>query len=621
MAEIICPLCGKPNPSDLEECQYCQAPLKSSAFAPPEGEGGVPDWLSALQSETGEAESQAAQPPAGPTPEQAIPDWLQGSTTPSQEAATGGEPLPDWLSGQAEQPVQGQPPPAKPGEPGAEEPDWLTSLLAETPAGEVTQPAPQEEALEWPASPEEPAKSEAFTEALPEEPQAAPSDQTAPPDWLAELEAAPPEKPAESAPQAKEEAGKEEDRYLTTLPDWVSQVSRDKGEPAAEEPEAGLAPAELPGWLEAMRPVEAASPTAPIEDLSGADMVTAGPLVGLRGVISAEPDAVRARKPAAYSIKLRVTDEQRARVGLLEELLAAEQKPKPLPAQPVITSQYIFRLVIAAVLLLPIIWAIIAGSQHTPLPVPSNFPGVNDFVQQVRELPDGAPVLLAFDYEAGFSGEMNIAASSVVTQLMIKNAYLTLVTTSSSGPALAESFIKKLGTGPEGNQGIYSNYADLGYIPGGTIGLIGLVKSPRDVLPYSLDGINVWSVAPLNSVHALADFSAVIVITNDPDTARAWIEQAGPALNAKGTPLLMVTSAQAEPLVRPYFEGAPRQIQGLVAGIVGGLAYGSSVGNIQTNGMWDAFSIGILVSVLIILTGSVVNAILKALALSTKKEK
>jgi hypothetical protein len=373
--------------------------------------------------------------------------------------------------------------------------------------------------------------------------------------------------------------------------------------------------------LEAMRPVETASPTAPIEDVSGADIVTAGPLVGLRGVISAEPDAVRARKPAAYSIKLRVTDEQRARVSLLEELLAAEQKPKPLPTQPVITSQYIFRLVIAAVLLLPIIWTIISGSQQTPLPRQGSVPGVNDFVQQVQALPSGAPVLLAFDYEAGFSGEMNIAASPVVTQLMRKSAYLTLVTTSTSGPALAESFIKNLSAGLEGNPGVYTNYADLGYIPGGTIGLIGLAKSPREVLPYTLDGTDVWAVAPLNTISTLADFSAVIVITNDPDTARTWIEQVGPVLRAKGTPLLMVTSSQAEPLVRPYFEGVPRQIQGLVAGIVGGMVYGSAVGVSQENGMWDAFTAGLMVSVLIILTGSVVSAVSKAMAPGTKKEK
>ncbi|HSB67259.1 MAG TPA: hypothetical protein VLD65_11830, partial [Anaerolineales bacterium] len=39
MTDIVCPLCGKTNPPDLNECQYCQAPLKPGGFiAPAEGE-------------------------------------------------------------------------------------------------------------------------------------------------------------------------------------------------------------------------------------------------------------------------------------------------------------------------------------------------------------------------------------------------------------------------------------------------------------------------------------------------------------------------------------------------------------------------------------------------------
>lgn len=190
-----------------------------------------------------------------------------------------------------------------------------------------------------------------------------------------------------------------------------------------KEAETPLAPAELPGWLEAMRPSDAVAPTGPVEDVSGADVVTAGPLVGLRGVISAHPSAIRAQKPPTYSIKLKVTEEQQARVKMMEELLADEEKPKPLPSKPIITSRNIFRLIVALALLLPMIWMILANSQHTSTPQPGNTPGVVDFTQQIQVLPEGAPVLMAFDYEAGFSGEMNIAITNVVTQLMTKKAY------------------------------------------------------------------------------------------------------------------------------------------------------------------------------------------------------
>jgi hypothetical protein len=298
---------------------------------------------------------------------------------------------------------------------------------------------------------------------------------------------------------------------------------------------------------------------------------------------------------------------------MMEALLADEQKPKPLPSQPTITSRNIFRMVIAAILILPITWMIITGSHQTQTPQPGNAPGVVDFTQQIQTLPNGEPVLLAFDYEAGFSGEMNLAVSTVIKQLMIKNAYMTLVTTTPSGPALAESIIKS-------SIGSYSNYTDLGYIPGGTLGLRGLATSPKTVLPYSLDQSNVWAIAPLNTIATVSDFRAVIVMTNDPDIARSWIEQVGSYLQVAGTPLLIVTSTQAEPLILPYYEAIPAQVQGLVAGVAGGMAYSRSVGIIQQNGFSDALSIGISASVLIILIGSIIGVVLKMPGSGKKKE-
>jgi hypothetical protein len=357
-----------------------------------------------------------------------------------------------------------------------------------------------------------------------------------------------------------------------------------------------------------------------VEDLSGADIVTAGPLIGLRGVISARPSALRAQKPPTYSIKLRVTDEQQARVEMMKELLADEEKPKPLPSQPIITSQKIFRWIVAIILLLPMVWAIIAGRQQTSAPQPGNIPGVVDFTQQLQMLSSGAPVLIAFDYEAGFSGEMNVAITNVMSQLMNKNVYLTLVATTPSGPALAESMIKQVSSSLARNPGSYSNYTDLGYLPGGTMGLLGLASSPRSILPYSLDGYNVWAGVPLNTISSIKDFNAVIIMTNDPDIARTWIEQIGPQLQEAGKPLLIVTSSQAEPLIRPYYEATPSQVQGLIAGLAGGVAFGRTVGIIQQNGVWDAFSVGITVSVLIILIGSIASVVIKMLASSKKKE-
>jgi hypothetical protein len=668
MADILCPVCGKSNPADLAECQFCQAPLRTSAFTAIPGEGAeMPDWLSDMH--TGGEEEQVEDLGS----QDNLPDWLREKAEPptGQPSSQEEEPLPDWLEEHpssdetlvSKEPptpaptdetlISGRPEPPTPSGGTEGGPDWLSELLGrEAPSAQpakempdwlTQEPPPAGEAVSPPETPSaEPAETPDWLTGLGAQPteEAAPFDQEAgegvspfesaeSSDWLSRLgtesaESSPSSVPAftfdeeEPKPESGEGGETENDRFLATLPDWVSQVSAEE----QETPEAGesLAPAQLPGWVEAMRPAGTEAPSAPVEDLTGVRPEMAGPLSGLRGVLVAEPDAIHPRRPPAYSLKLRVTDEQRARVALLDDLLAAEQKPKPLPAQPVITTQYISRLMIALALILPVLWVVISASNHMALPDPDSLPGVLDLRQQVDALPGGAPVLVAFDYEPGFSGEMDAAASAVVADLMGKGAYLVLVSTSPLGPPLAERFIANLNDQPD-SQGPYTNYTDLGYIPGGAMGIISLAQTPRQLLPYSLDGLDVWSNPPLSGISKLADFSLLLVLTDDPDTARSWIEQAGPTLREKNTPLVMVTSAQAEPLVRPYYEGIPRQLSGLVAGIAGGAAYENASG---VSGLarlsWDAFSAGLLVSVLTILVGALVGVVSKTLISSKEKQ-
>jgi hypothetical protein len=628
MTDILCPLCGKPNPPDLDECKYCQAPLKTTGFFALSDQEGEKGQSLPPPGEPGKVGDQSVQPEPTSPFDEGIPDWLKQTEANFLEGteAKPEQAIPDDLSMQLDSLLNQPSTPEDTVNPVIDD-DWLASLLAEAGAGSSTAVIPPEgpqggqveDIDKGEAHPfiEEPIKVEGLL----------PPNQPEKPDWLTGLEAASTIKlagglsPSEPIDKSSgiSEPGEAEGPVQADVPEWVGKVEGEEIPPGSNESETPIAPAELPSWLEALRPEDTVSPTGPIEDLSAADVVTAGPLVGLRGVISAHPSAIRARKPPTYSIKLRVTDEQRARVEMMEALLADEQKPKPLPSQPIITSRNIFRLVIAAVLIVPIVWMIVTGSQKTSPPQPGSIPGVLDFTQQVQTLPAGIPVLLAFDYEAGFSGEMNLAVSTLINQLMIKNAYLTLVTTTPSGPALAESIIKT-SSGLDGMPKAYSSYTNLGYLPGGTMGLLGLAISPKSVLPYSLDGVNVWAIPPLNTVLTITDFSAVIVMTNDPDIARSWIEQVGPVLRQDGTPLLIITSSQAEPLIRPYVEATPSQVQGLVSGLAGGLAYSRTVGTANQNGVWDAYSISMTTSALIIIVGSIIGVVLKMPTSDKKKE-
>jgi len=78
----------------------------------------------------------------------------------------------------------------------------------------------------------------------------------------------------------------------------------------------------------------------------------------------------------------------------------------------------------------------------------------------------------------------------------------------------------------------------------------------------------------LKDVALMKDFGAVIVFTDKAETARVWVEQLQPLLG--DTPLLIVASAQASPLIHPYYQSG--QVDGLVSGMAGGLIYESILG-------------------------------------------
>ncbi len=104
----------------------------------------------------------------------------------------------------------------------------------------------------------------------------------------------------------------------------------------------------------------------------------------------------------------------------------------------------------------------------------------------------------------------------------------------------------------------------------------------------------------------LADFAMAVVITDNPETARAWVEQVQPMFG--NTSLVMVVSAQAEPLVRPYRDDNTRQVDGLISSLTGGAAYEALINRSNlVRRYWDAFSAGLLIAVISILVGGAYN--------------
>ena len=391
------------------------------------------------------------------------------------------------------------------------------------------------------------------------------------------------------------------------LGEWLDESSlATSAIPAAgNQPPAGsdqpLEAADMPTWLQSMRPIEMVAPKQTPTDEKHVEK--AGPLAGLTGVLPTEDLVGQYIKPPIYSVKLRVSEKQRVHASLIESLISDEAQAQLIPAERGETPRRILRILVAALLILVIILPMLNLLPTLPASdiLPQELVAFEQILSDETILSQGSPVLLAVEYEPGLSGEMQTASEAVLKQLADRGIRLTVISTSPTGPILAQSLIEK--TGFQTDQ-----VANLGYLAGGSTGLQSFSLSPAQAAPATLQGqLASWNNGVLAGVSNLKDFAAVIVLTDDPDKGRNWIEQVQPSLASK--PLLIISSAQAAPLLLPYYNSG--QVKGILTGISGAAGY---EGLIQSSGaatlLRTPYQYAMLLTALLILVGGLVSAII-----------
>ncbi len=588
------------------------------------GEEELPDWLA------GEPALESPQAGAVDTGKEELPDWLAGETAPESPQAgavdTGEEELPDWLAGEEDLP------------------DWLSTETGSQEESPLAESEQSEQSLENLIS--------ADTSSLPD---------IEVPDWLADISAASAEEVSseEEIPSEAEilkdaiqgddwldslrnEESTLEDNLSTEAPviteedtsnispftldesldvelgaietgetpDWLAEVTDVSEEEAfsplaspeeeAERPE--IERANLPSWLQEMKPLDAVSTPQLLPEDQEAPPVPNGPLAGLRGVLPVGIQATLLPKSAPPSAKLEISEEQETQIGLLRSMLESEGQPVPLAAPPRITRQRLLRWLIGLLLLTAIGWGIFSEQGNSIQPVVPA-PEVRAVFQQVDALPPGKPVLLVFDYQTAYAGEMDATIRPLLAHLMIHGTPFATVSTHPEGMLLAEHALSPVAQELGYRSG--EHYINLGYIPGGATGMANFAQQMRKALPTTAGGLPAWESPLLQNVNTPQDFGMLIVLADDPDTARMWVEQVG--TRYPNLPLMLGLSAQAAPMLAPYY---PTQVDGSIAGALGGAAYERQTGlNGPSQERGTAFSLGILAAVLLIIVGASIQFI------------
>ncbi len=398
------------------------------------------------------------------------------------------------------------------------------------------------------------------------------------------------------------------------VPEWLDDPAEDQlpeTDPVAsafgDEADGAEPASDLPSWLQGMRPAEPAAQSSAFyagaddeEPLSPAEIENAGPLAGLSGVLPAEPEVAKIGKAPVFSTRLDVSEGQYRHAAVLQSLIASEAQPTPDLNAGVRRPARLLSLLMAGAMLLAALAPLLGGQLRAPRPEPEALPEGTAMFNSIDVLPAGAPVLVVFDVQPALYGELRAAANPVLGHLLDRQARLTFVSTQPTGPGLVERMLQSdFAQVPL----VASNdYVSLGYLPGGMAAVRSFASNPRQAaLSAPAAFTQPWQRASLQAIETLDDFALVLLVVSEGEDARTWVEQATPELS-KG--LLVVSSAQAAPIVRAYLNTEPSQVDALVAGVSGGAHYErlrarETISTIY----WDSYSYQLGTAVLMILLG------------------
>ncbi len=586
---------AKPAPEDVEP------------FKPPAKKTESSDWmkkLSAWQAEEEHGGQEAAKAEPDNTPEW-LTEFLSKENAPQPESGL----TPAEEFNQQLQSAEPQPGDTEPLGPLTEDEEAIRPDETYDFSQDVESPTPKEEEEIPPVDERElEAGFTPLSVELPSEPAAKPPSIEPQPveegdidlEWLEEYDKAvpkeaAPEEPVEEEAAAESEAAQPQEPITKPLTPFLGVKKNDwnipfvplaaKAEEASGEEETANEGEEdalkLPVWMEQLRRIEMTNPATPSTP-PAPEMVppaaspepeeqppVEGPLAGIQGALrSAElPDLYS--KPPIYTNRIQVTDRQALRADLLSNLLqespAAVHTEEAAPKTP---AKSRLRKILVGLLVLAVVLLVLVGAPGTSL-LPVLYPPETASVYQlVNALPADKPVLIAADFDAGLSGEIGYTSQAFFEHLMLRNIPMATLSTNPAGSALMGNMLSAA-QARVSTYDLAARTVQFGYLAGGSVALQSMASDVHMALPYTAELFPAWTNPLLVNIQKISDFGALVVMTDDADTGRYWVEQVQPAL--EGIPLIVVTSAQSAPMLLPYYESG--QINGVIAGMAGGTAY------------------------------------------------
>jgi hypothetical protein len=189
--------------------------------------------------------------------------------------------------------------------------------------------------------------------------------------------------------------------------------------------------------------------------------------------------------------------------------------------------------------------------------------------EEIEKLPEGAPVLLAYDFDPSAEGELGPMATAFTLHCCKKKLRMYYSTLWPVGPQMIDDAINRVirTDFPHLQYGV--DYVNLGYKPGyeGVIKVI--VTDLRELYTTDDKGTNVDQIPMMEGIHSVQDFDLVINVSSGYAGTKEWVQYAATPFSDKIRIVAGCTGVQA-PLLYPYI---PQQLRGLLGAIKGAAEY------------------------------------------------
>jgi hypothetical protein len=184
----------------------------------------------------------------------------------------------------------------------------------------------------------------------------------------------------------------------------------------------------------------------------------------------------------------------------------------------------------------------------------------------MEQLPDGSPVLMAFDYDPGSQGELQPMASAFTRHAALKGHKLYFMSLwPQGGPMLQRAIDLLRREFPHYEYG--RDYVNLGFRPGNEGVIKVVVSNLRELFANDVYG---RSLSDLPLTRGIKNVQNVALIANisagDPGT-KQWVQYASTPFNI---PMVAGTTGVQAPMLYPYI---PSQLDGVLGGIKAAAEY------------------------------------------------